>query len=123
MTTTTATIAGKPVTLAYCYATEIAFKELSDQDINDFMPTVGESLSANRMPDIKTTIFLILASITAYYSAKEQEPPIKYSDLMTDATPEELGNALGSVLTLRGQFYHIPAGEQTDQQKEDSSKN
>lgn len=123
MTTTTITIAGKPVTLAYCYATEIAFKDLSGQDINDFMPAVGESLSAKRMPDVKTTIFLILASITAYYSAKEQDSPVKDADIMNDATPEELGNALGSVLALRGQFYHIPAGEPADQQKEDSSKN
>ena len=123
MTTTTITIAGKPVTLAYCYATEIAFKDLSGQDINDFMPAVGESLSANRMPDVKTTIFLILASITAYYSAKEQDPPVKDTDIMNDATPEELGNALGNVLALRGQFDHIPAGEPTEKPKEDTSKN
>ena len=37
------TIAGKAVTLCYCYATEIAFKTLAERDINDFMLKYAEA--------------------------------------------------------------------------------
>ena len=51
------TLAGKHVTVAYCYATEIAYKDLSGQDIADFMGEVGEAIAANKMPDVKKSIF------------------------------------------------------------------
>lgn len=105
------TIAGKPVTLGYCYATEIAYKDLAGQDITDFMTEALPLIQENKMPDIKKTIYAILSCMIAYYQSIGEEPPIKATDLMNEATPLEIGTAFGTVLSLRGEFYHIPAGE------------
>ncbi len=105
------TIAGKTVTLGYCYATEIAFKDLAGVDINEFIQEVGKAIDEQKMPDIKKTIYLILAGIMGYYQSQDEDAPITDADLMLEATPLELGKALGSILTLRSQFYGIPSGE------------
>lgn len=107
----TINIVGRDVTLAYCYATEIGYKELSGQDITDFMPEVLEAIQHDRLPDVKKTIYMVLASILAYYQAKGEEPPVKDTDLMNEILPVELGTAFGTVLSLRQQFYQLPAGE------------
>lgn len=104
--------------LAYCYATEIAFKTLSGQDVSDFMMEVGEALTNDTMPDIEKTTFLIIAAITSYYNRQLQEPPVKDTDIISDATPLEFGTALGTVLTLRNRFYGVPAGEPEDKPEE-----
>ena len=70
MITKEITICGKQVTLAYCYATEISYKILSDEDIIDFGQEVIEKIQHEQMPDIRKTIFLILASMNAYYESK-----------------------------------------------------
>ena len=116
MNTKEITIGGKSVTLAYCYATEISYKLLSDEDINIFMTEVYECMNDDiqRMPDIRKTIFLILAAISAYYESRGEELPIDDKTLMYECKPEELGTALGVVLGLRGQFYAVPTGEPKD---------
>ena len=106
-------IAGKPVTLGYCYATEIAYKDLSGEDITDILQETFAAVNAQpaRMPDIKRSIYLVLAAIMAYYQSKDEDAPIKDTDLMNDTTPIELGTALGTIITLWAKFYNIPAGE------------
>ena len=118
MITKEITIGGKPVTLAYCYATEISYKLLSDEDINIFMTEVYECMNDDiqRMPDIRKTIFLILAAISAYYESRGEELPIDDKTLMYDCKPEEMGTALGVVLGLRGQFYAVPSDEPKDKE-------
>ena len=118
MITKEITIGGKSVTLAYCYATEISYKLLSDEDINIFMTEVYECMNDDiqRMPDIRKTIFLILAAISAYYESKGEELPIDDKTLMYECKPEELGTALGVVLGLRGQFYAVPSDEPKDKE-------
>lgn len=105
------TIAGKTVTLGYCYATEIAFKDLAGVDINEFIQEVGKAIDEQKMPDIKKTIYLILSGVMAYYQSQNEDAPITDADLMNEATPMEIGTALGSIVTLRSQFYNIPSGE------------
>ena len=58
------TLAGKPVTLGYCYATEIAYKDLSGEDITDIIQETIACVNAQpaRMPDAKRSICLVLAS-------------------------------------------------------------
>ena len=102
------TLCGKTVNLAYCYATEIAFRELTDSDINDFVAEAVDAVSANRMPDIKKTICTLLASMMACYDDKL---PVTDKELMDEATPTEVGTALGIVLSLRMDFYKLPSGE------------
>lgn len=119
MKTREITIAGKQVTLAYCYATEIGFKDLADQDINDWMAEAVEALQAKRMPDIKKTIFAILASQMAYCNAKDVDATIADNDLINDATPDEIGIALGTLIALRSEFYYRPSDEPDDKAKGD----
>lgn len=104
----------RTATLGYCYATEIAFKDLSGQDIADFMTEALPLIQDNKMPDMKKTIYTILSCMIAYYQSIGEEPPVKDTDLMNEATPLEIGTAFGIMLKLRGDFYHIPTGEPED---------
>ena len=110
------TIAGKSVTLGYCYATEIAYKKLSGENITGIIQETIESINAKppRMPDTERSIYLVLAAAMAYYDGKDEDPPIKDTDLMRETTPLELGTALGTIVNLWAQFYHIPTGEPED---------
>jgi hypothetical protein len=107
------TMAGKLVTLGYCYATEIAYKDLSGEDIADIIQETIACVNAKpaRMPDAKRSIYLVLAAVMAYYQSKGEDAPIKDTDLMNDTTPLELGTALGTIVNLWAKFYHIPTGE------------
>ena len=119
MTTKTITIAGKEVTLAYCYATEIGYKLLSDEDITAYMADAMEALKESRMPDTRKTVYVVIAAINAYSEWKGEQPSISDRDLMYDATPMELGTALGTILQLRADFYNLPEGEPKDEQTDD----
>ena len=107
------TLAGKPVTLGYCYATEIAYKDLSGEGVTAILQEAVNSINAQppHMPDAKRSIYLVLAAVMAYYQSKDEDAPIKDTDLMNDATPLELGTALGTIINLWAKFYNIPKGE------------
>lgn len=107
------TIAGKPVTLGYCYATEIAYKDLSGEDIAAIIQETIACVNAKpaQMPDTKRSIYLVLAAAMAYYDGKDEDPPIKDTDLMRETSPLELGTALGTIINLWAKFYHIHKGE------------
>ena len=107
------TIAGKPVILGYCYATEIAYKDMAGEDIaNIIQETIAVvNTKQARIPDTKRSIYLVLAAIMAYYESKGEDAPIKDTNLMNDTTPMELGVALGTIINLWAKFYNIPAGE------------
>ena len=110
------TLAGKPVTMGYCYATEIAYKDMSGEDIAAIINETIAAINAKpaRMPDAKRSIYLVLAAVMAYYQSKDEDAPIKDTDLMNDITPLELATALGTVVSLWSQFYNIPKGEPAD---------
>ena len=125
MITKEITICGKQVTLAYCYATEISYKILSDEDVISFGKEISEKIQHEQMPDIRKTIYLILASMQSYYESlpagqdgQKPQSPVTDKELMYECTPQEIGQALGTVLGLRGQFYHIPADEPKDKPAE-----
>lgn len=110
------TLAGKPVTLGYCYATEIAYNDLSGEDIANIIQDTIACVNTKpaRMPDAKRSIYLVLAAVMAYYQSKGEDAPIKDTDLMNDTTPAELGIALGTIINLWAKFYNIPKGEPED---------
>jgi hypothetical protein len=118
MITKEITICSKKVMLAYCYATEISYKILSDEDIIDFGQEVIEKIQHEQMPDIRKTIFLILASMNAYYESKGEKAPVSDKELMYECTPQEIGQALGVIIGLRSQFYHVPTDEPQDKPAE-----
>ena len=107
------TLAGKPVTLGYCFATEIAYKDLSGEDIaaiiQETIACVNTQLA--HMPDAKRSIYLVIAAVIAYYQSQDKDAPIKDTDLMNDITPLELGTAIGTIINLWAKFYNIPKGE------------
>lgn len=117
-------IAGKPVTLAYCYATEIIYKDYSGEDISTFISEAIKGLSETpqKMPDVKKTIYLVLAAAMAYSNSRDTDCPIVDTDLMNKATPQELGTAVGTIIGLYSQFYTLPEGE-AKEEKGDTGKN
>ena len=132
MLTKEVTLCGKTVTLAYCYATEIAYKDLSDENMTDYIKEAVACIQQETDPDVKHTIYAIIACMLAYYQSRGEECPLKDTDLMNDAKPIELGTAIIAVISLRQEFYHVPSGEPEEKQasdgspagtKEDGSKN
>ena len=121
MITKEITLCGKQVTLAYCYATEIAYKEMSDEDIFDYAQAAVEAIQAQRDPDIKRTIFAIIACMMAYYEDKDKAP-VKDSEIMREATPVEIGTAMLTILSMRQEFYHVPKGEPEDKQEKSGGR-
>ena len=110
MITKEITLCGKQVTLAYCYATEIAYKDLSNEDMLDYAKHAVEAIQAQRDPDIKRTIFTILACMMAFYEDADKAP-VKDSEIMKEATPVEICTAMLTILSIRNEFYHVPKGE------------
>ena len=121
MITKEITLCGKQVTLAYCYATEIAYKDLAGEDMLDYAKHATESIQAERDPDIKCTIFAIIACMMAYYEDADKAP-VKDSEIMREATPVEIGTAMLTILTMRQEFYHVPKGEPEDKQEKGGKK-
>lgn len=111
-------IGGREVNVAYCYATEIAFRRYTGENVNVLFPKEGKT------PDPEHILYVILAAILAYYQAKGEEPPLKSESLMYEATPGELGEAFAEVMRLCGEWYQTPKGEPEEEDKEgDDSKN
>lgn len=127
MITKEITICGKQVTLGYCYATEIAYKAMADEDINDFVGSAVARIQEKKDPEIKGMLFFILAAIKSYYESQSKledgTPPVTDGDLMYNATPAEICKALGTVLSLRAEFYNIPSGEPEDTKNDGEEKN
>ena len=107
------TIAGKPVYLGYCYDTEIAYIDLSGENITDIIQdtVTGINATPSRMPDAKRSIYLVLSAVIAYYESVKEEAPVKDIDIMSESTPEEIGKAIGTIINLWAKFYNIPKGE------------
>ena len=120
MNTKTITIAGKEVTLGYSYATEIGYNSLADESINDFLVETAKRISEKRMPDIKKTIYLIIASVKAYSEWKGETAAITDRELMFEADQVDLDTALGTIISLRAEFYHLPANEPEEETTDES---
>ena len=102
-------LAGKNVRMAYCYATEIGFKDLAGQDIGEFVAEVCNTGLVE--PDPKKLVYLILSAIMAYYQSRDEEPPVKDRTLLYECEPKEIVAAFTEVLKLRAEWYRVPEGE------------
>ena len=128
MITKEITIAGKQVTLGYCFATEIGFKTLADKDLTQFIHEVAAGFAAEPKvePDKETVIRAIVASVVSYYESKGEEPAITDRDLMYEATVVELSTALGYIIQMFSQFYNIAGlveDSKTDKKPKRKQKN
>jgi cell division protein ZapA (FtsZ GTPase activity inhibitor) len=118
MKSKTISILGKEVTLGYCHATEIGYNLMSDEDVSEFFSHAVACLQDNTMPDIRKTIYMIIAAVNAYSEWKEEQAAITDRELMYEADPVEIGTALGTILQLRADFYHLPTSEPTGDESE-----
>lgn len=116
-------LCGKKVTLGYCYATEIAYKTLAEEEIIDFRRELAENVNEGAMPDVRRCIYLIQSAILSYYEMTGEDSPIKDRDLMYEATPEDIGLGIGTVLGLQGDFYHTSKSEAEKEQAEEKESN
>ena len=122
MITKDITLCGKQVTLAYCFATEISYKILSDEDIHSFLQEAVNAINEKRMPDIRRSIYLILAAMNAYYESKGKKTPITDKQLMYEVSPDDMGTAIGTIIGLWLEFNHIPKDEPEDKPSSDEDK-
>lgn len=126
MTTKTITICGRDTTLAYCNATEIAFKMLSDENIGEFFTNeVFPAINAKpaRLPDMRKTIFLVVSAINSYYDYAGKQSPVSDRELMYEAKAGDIPKALAAVIELYGTFYATPGDEKDEDRKEEPQKN
>lgn len=89
--------------LAYCFATELAFKNFTGLEIEDFD-------TANR----DHIIYMILSAIAAYYQKREEDAPVKDTDLMYESKPTEIIDALKEIIKLKNDWYEIPTGDNVE---------
>ena len=124
MKTKEITICGKQVTLAYCYATEIIYKDITSEDLIDFVKHAIASISEEKDPDAKRTLSAILSCAMAYDQSKEEngekvQEQLTIKELMKDAKPAEFGMAMLAVLDLRRQFYHVAKADEEEVKAEE----
>ena len=105
------TIGGKHVTLAYCFATEIAFREYSGQEFTEFLKEAATAAGEGNAPDPTKLLYAILSAVAAYSQSRGEEMPVTDTDLMYHATPGELTEAFNMVMQLRSEWYTQPEGE------------
>lgn len=124
-------IAGKQVWLAYCYATELAFYDMTDTDINDFFK---EFFSPNKEEDeeekkkkesrkLKLILYAIFAAAFSYSESVERDCEIDHKTLMFHAKPAEITDAFACVIELRNEWYKLPSDDKPKKEDEDSEKN
>lgn len=94
------TINGKEVGVAYCYATEIAFTKYTGVSVDEFDTKNPEH-----------HIYIILAAIMAYNESQGKKAPVKDTDLMYNARPADIIEALRVIFELRNEWYKLPAGD------------
>jgi hypothetical protein len=112
---TTATKSGEKkqvsVILGYCFATEISYKILAEEDIHDFIKEAIQCIQDNRMPDTRKSISLILAAMQAYYESIGKKAPLTDKDLMYHMTAAEMGTAVGTIIGLYMDANRTPQGD------------
>lgn len=114
MITKEITLCSRQINIGYCYATEIAYKDLTDENIIDYIKETAACIQQGTDPDVKHTIFAIIACMMAYYQKKGEEAPLKSEDIMNDAKPAEIGMAILAIVNMRSEFFHVPKDEPED---------
>lgn len=105
-------IAGKDVNVAYCYATEIAFRKYTGESIEQFDAQNPEHV-----------LYFVISAIVAWSQYKGEEPAIKDEQLMYQAKPKELVEALSVIFKLRMKWYDLPTDEPVDDNGPTNEKN
>lgn len=118
------TICGKKVNVAYCYATEIGYNTLADENVSSFINEVAIAYQNDMLDNINSrkVLNLIIAAITAYYEYEDEEPPLKDKELMYEASAKDISLAVAAIIGMYTEFYKLPSSEATDEKEEKASK-
>ena len=127
MITKDVNIAGKTITIAYNYATELAYKSLADEDISEYFKASFAAITSDppRDPDTDKSIRLVFASEMSYYDSLTENNdgyPVSIRHLMYEAQPDELIKAVLTIAGMRNEFYKIPVGEPKDKEPKPGRK-
>jgi len=115
----TTKIAGIDVTLGYCFATELNYRNLADEEIADYFKEAFGCIQEGKDPDTDKSIRLVLASVISYYDSQSEGKatyPINERTLIYDTAPDELMKAVITIINLRNKFYKVPEGEPKDKE-------
>ena len=121
----TTTIAGIEVTLGYCFATELNYRNLADEEIANYFKEAFGCIQEGKDPDTDKSIRLVLASVISYYDSQstgEATYPINERTLIYDTAPDELIKAVLTIAGMRNEFYKIPVGEPKDKEPKPGRK-
>ena len=123
----TTTIAGIDVTLGYCFATELNYRNLADEEIADYFKKAFACIQEGKDPDTDKSIRLVLASVHSYYDSIHQGKgdtvyPINERTLLFETAPDELMKAVITIVNLRNKFYKVPEGEPKDKEPKPGRK-
>ena len=121
MITKEITLCSRQINIGYCYATEIAYKDLTDENITEYIKEAIDCVQQERDPDPKKTILAIIACMMAYYEDADKAP-VKDSEIMKQATPVEIGTAMLTILSMRSEFYHVPKDEPEEKPEKGARK-
>lgn len=111
-------IAGKQVWLAYCYATEIIFNDLTGEDISEFFKEV---FTSKEKTNPKKLLYAILACAIAYAQGTQTEDALDDKALMYEAKPSELIEAFKVVVELHNDWYKLPSSEKPEKEEKGKS--
>lgn len=118
-------IAGIDVTLGYCFATELNYRNLADEEIADYFKKAFACIQEGKDPDTDKSIRLVLASVISYYDSQSENKatyPINERTLIYDTAPDELMKAVITIVNLRNKFYKVPEGEPKDKEPKTGRK-
>ena len=120
-------IAGINVTLGYCFATELNYRNLADEEIADYFKEAFACIQEGKDPDTDKSIRLVLASVHSYYDSIHQGKgdtvyPINERTLVFETAPDELMKAVITIVNLRNKFYKVPEGEPKDKEPKPGRK-
>ena len=109
-------IAGIDVTLGYCFATELNYRNLAGEEISNYFKEAFACIQENKDPDTDKSIRLVLASIISYYDSIHTDSgevtyPINERTLIFHTKPGEFMKAVITIVNLRNKFYEVPEGE------------
>lgn len=112
-------ICGKDVNVAFCAAASIAFYNYTNGvSVPQYLREVHEGRD-----DPAKDVYLIMAAVFAYYSGNDEELPVVDRDLSYNMTFQETTEALKTVLSLCNEYYTMPPGEASEEEKGADAKN
>lgn len=116
------TIASKETKIIYCFATEIAYHDITGEEMSDFMREAFTATQTGALPDGKKIAMAIIAAHIAYSQSMHQEQVINVDDILYKSSSNEIIDAFSSLITLYVEFHTPPVGEPKEEEKKGGKK-